>query len=288
MASTRMLPLEIRVARSPGAPLLPVKGSLTWVYRLSALVAVLLAITSVGGLIFGPRGLYQSDPFLLTVFLGQDAVSLVVGLPLLLGALWLTRRGSLHGLLLWSGALFYVAYSYFFYVVGVQFGPLFLAHIALVSASGYALLILLSRLDAEAIRARFGPELPVRLIGGFMVVAGVLFAAMWIGDVIRRLAAGEPLGEVQRFVYVADLTVALPAMVAVGVGLWRRLSWGYALAGLLLIKVVTLMLTLTANSAFLLQQGVPVTLGEVAPYALTLGVALACTILYLRAIRGSR
>ena len=42
--------------------------------------------------------------------LGQDAFNLVVGVPLPLGLLWLARRGSLVGLLLWPGALFYVLY----------------------------------------------------------------------------------------------------------------------------------------------------------------------------------
>lgn len=36
------------------------------------------------------------------------AFNLVVGMPLLLGSMWLTRRGSFAGLLLWPSAHFYV------------------------------------------------------------------------------------------------------------------------------------------------------------------------------------
>jgi hypothetical protein len=42
--------------------------------------------TSVAGLVFGQRGLYVPDPATMPAFLGQDALSLIVGLPLLLGA----------------------------------------------------------------------------------------------------------------------------------------------------------------------------------------------------------
>lgn len=65
-------------------------------------------------------------------FLAHDGFNLVVGLPILLGSLWLARRGSLIGLLLWPGALFYVLYTYALYVVGAPFSALFLPYVALV------------------------------------------------------------------------------------------------------------------------------------------------------------
>ena len=45
-------------------------------------------------------------------------------LPILLGSMWLARRGSLAGLLLWPGALFYALYAYVPYLVGAPFGGL--------------------------------------------------------------------------------------------------------------------------------------------------------------------
>src|SRR5438128_8154807 len=90
---------------------LPVRRNLTLAYMLSALAAALLLVTSVAGLAFGRRGLYVPDPATMPAFLGQDALSLIVGLPLLLGSMTLARRGSVAGLLVWMGALFYIAYS---------------------------------------------------------------------------------------------------------------------------------------------------------------------------------
>jgi len=74
----------------------------------SLIVTVLAAVVSGAGLYF--RGsLYAPDAFGVTAatagvlvpgFLAHDAFNLVVGLPVLIGTMWLARRGSLIGLLL--------------------------------------------------------------------------------------------------------------------------------------------------------------------------------------------
>ena len=94
--------------------MLPIKNKLTFAYTLSGLLAVLLLISSVAGLLYGGHGLYEPYPASLAGLVGQDAITLAVGLPLLLASMWLTARGSTGGLLLWTGTLFYFAYSYYF------------------------------------------------------------------------------------------------------------------------------------------------------------------------------
>jgi hypothetical protein len=53
----------------------------------SLATAALLALTAIAGLLFGPRGLYTPDPATLPAFLGQDAITLLAILPLLLWSL---------------------------------------------------------------------------------------------------------------------------------------------------------------------------------------------------------
>src|SRR5664280_1887235 len=105
---------------------LPLECDLTLAYRTSLLVALLTVVVSAAGLAWGTT-LYGVDPnqalrvsastagVLVPGFLVQDLFNLVVGLPILVGTLWLARRGSLIGLLLWPGALFYLAYTYVHY-----------------------------------------------------------------------------------------------------------------------------------------------------------------------------
>ncbi len=126
---------------------MPAKNQLTFAYALSGLLVVLLLVSSIVGLLYGSRGLYDSYPASLAGLVGQDAVTLVVGIPLLVVSMWLTRRGSTRSLFLWTGALFYFAYSYYFYVAG-GFNALFLVYIAIVSTSLYGMLSLLFAVDA--------------------------------------------------------------------------------------------------------------------------------------------
>ena len=108
----------MKLATSSSATL-PVKRDLRPAYRLSLVVAVLMAVVSAAGLVLSSAGLYGNDPelglgmteaeagLLVPGLLGQDAFNLIVGVPLLPGSMWRARRGSLVGLLLWPGALFY-------------------------------------------------------------------------------------------------------------------------------------------------------------------------------------
>jgi hypothetical protein len=135
---------------------LPAKRDLTLSYRTSLIIAALLAFASAGGLLLGSGGLYGPYPtlslgvteaeagLLLPGFLGQDASSLFVGLPLLLGSLWLARRGSLIGLLFWPGVLFYALYWYVHYLTSAPFSVLFLVYVPLVTLSAFTIIGLVS------------------------------------------------------------------------------------------------------------------------------------------------
>ena len=121
---------------------LPARRTLTLSYALSLLIAILMAAASVAGLLY-PANLYPADE-LRQSFLPTDLVNLLIGLPILLGSMWLARRGRLIGLLLWPGALFYVLYNYLVYVFAMPLNVAFLLHLTLVTLSlfkGTALLI---------------------------------------------------------------------------------------------------------------------------------------------------
>jgi hypothetical protein len=223
--------------------MLPVKGNLTFVYRLSGVLAGLLFVASLIGLGFGPSGLYDAYPAALAGLIGQDIVTLAAGLPLLLAAMWLTRRGSAGGLLLWAGALFYFAYSYYFFLVG-GFNALFLVYVGIVSTSLYALLALLFRIDADALKAEFADRAPVRRTATFFVVTASLFIVMWGGLSVASVVAATTPDPVVHLVVAIDGAVLLPLLLFSGLKLWRREPWGYVLGGMLLTKATTTGFTL--------------------------------------------
>ncbi len=261
----------------------PLTGPLAAPTALSLLVALLLLLTSTAGLLYCQRGLYTPDPATLPTFLGQDAVTLAVGLPLLLAAVRLARRGSARGLLLWLGVLFYIAYSYLYYPLNPEFNVLYLAYVTVVSASGYGLLALLLATDAEAVRARFSPRTPARPLGAFLAAMGALFAAKWVGTILSDLATGAAPSHVELTVWPLDLIVALPALFWGGVLLWRRQPWGYVAGGLLLLKMALLGLTLVFDSWLVMRWGQP--LDPMVPFYAVVGLGgVAGLATYLRCL----
>ena len=250
---------------------------------LSVVIATVLLATSVAGLSFGTRGLYRPDPATLPTFLGQDALSLVVGLPLLIGSMRLARRGSLRGLLLWAGALFYFAYSYSFYVLSPEFNALYVAYLAIVSMSLYGLLALLFSVDADAVKARFAARTPVHLIGGFMMFMALLLGVKWVGGILGALQAGVTPAHKDIVVWALDLVVALPALFWAGAWLWRKQPLGFVVAGLMLLKAAFVGITLVVDSYLVTLWGEP--LDPMLPAYAVIGLGgLAFLVVYLRAV----
>ena len=236
----------MRPATSTSARL-PIRRDLALAQRLSFVVAVLMTVVSAAGLVLGPAGLYGATNLALGVteaeaglllpgFLGQDAFNLVVALPLLLGTMWLARRGSLAGLLLWPGALFYVLYWYLLYLIGAQFSELFLLYVPIVTLSAYAIIALIASIDGEAVKQRLGSTVPARALGGTLVALALLTLAQdGSGAFITALSANAPGDPAARHVWIADLALQAPAVLVGGVLLWRREALGYVTgAGLLL------------------------------------------------------
>ena len=235
--------------RSTSIPESPVGRDLTLAYRLSLAVAALMTFASAAGVLLGlSDGLYGPDParalgateaeagLLLPGLLGQDLFDLVVGVPLLLGAMWLARRGSPIGLLPWPGMLFYALYWSVLYLVGAPFSVLFLLYVPLVILSAYATIALVSSIDGEALRERLAGAMPARLVGGLLVVLALLtFGQDATGALTTALAGETPPDPAARPVWISDLALVVPATLAGGVLLGLRRPLGYvAGAGLLL------------------------------------------------------
>jgi len=227
---------------------LPVRYGLRLVAATSLVTAALLAITSVAGLAVGVRGLYRPDPATLPAFVGQDAITLVIVLPLLLWSMLAARRGSLHGLLLWSAALFYIAYSYAFYALAPEFNSMYLAYLAIVAMSLYGCLYLVINTDAEAVARRLSPHTPTRPAGAFLMALPSALGLMWIAMIVAHLTNGAVPSRVNQVVWPMDLVVAFPAMFWGGLWLWRRQPLGYMVAAILLIKGALLGVTLVVNT----------------------------------------
>jgi hypothetical protein len=197
----------------------------------SLVIALLLIIASGAGLLYRDR-IYPTDE-LVQGFVATDVVSLLIGVPILLGSMWLARRGKLIGLLFWPGALMYVLYDHFAYVQAMPLGWVLLVHVALLALSAYTTIGLVAGIDAGAVQERLSGTVPARLAGTVLVGLGCLFLLLAVGTIGGAVANQTPLPRAELAVWISD-SVIVPAWVIGGVMLWRRKALGYVTgAGLL-------------------------------------------------------
>jgi hypothetical protein len=221
-------------ARSPGPHRLPVTRDLTLAHLASVLVALGIVGASAVGLTSGAGGSYR-DSSLVLVSQGADAANLVLVVPTLLGAMWLARRKSIFGLLLWPGALFYVLYAYFLYLVGAPFTALFFVYAGLVTLGAFTVIGIVASIDGQETRRRLAGA-PAQGIGAALTLIAVAAYAGLTGTAISALV--DPTGDAAtRPLAVADWAVGTPVLLAGGLLLWQRVSLGYVTApGLLLVS----------------------------------------------------
>ncbi len=203
---------------------LPIRRDLALTYANSFIIAILLATASVAGLLYR-TAIYPTDE-LLRSFVSSDVVNLFIGLPILLGSMWLTWRGKLIGLLLWPGALFFVLYNYIVYVFAMPLNVAFLLHLALVTLSVYTLIGLVVSIDGKAVQQRLAGAVPERLSGGVLAGLGLLFFLRVIGVIVNALTNQTPIAETELALHASDFLIT-PAWVIGGVLLWRRREFGY-------------------------------------------------------------
>jgi hypothetical protein len=203
---------------------LPLRRNLTLTYALSFIVAILMAAASAAGLLYRTV-IYPTDE-LLRSFVCNDVVNLFIGLPILLGSMWLAWRGKPIGLLFWPGALFFVLYNYLVYALAMPLNVAFLLHLALVTLSVYTIIGLVASIDGKAVQQRLTGAVPERLAGGVLAGLGLLFFLRVIGVIVNALTSQTPIVETELAIHTSDFLIT-PAWVVCGVLLWQRKELGY-------------------------------------------------------------
>lgn len=204
---------------------LPLRGALKTVTLISTIVAVFMTAASLGGLLY-PSVIYPTEE-LRQSYLANDVVNLLVGLPILLGSLWLVRRGTLVGLLCLPGALLYTFYNYIAYVVGMPLGLMTLVFTLLVLLSAYPTIELLQNIDGDTLKKRLAGAVSEKISGGVLVIFGLAFFALAIG-VFTRSSPDQILPTMTEIgVAIADMILSI-LLAFGGVLLFQRKPLGYA------------------------------------------------------------
>jgi hypothetical protein len=235
--------------------------------------------------LFG-RGLYRYDTVSSAAQeQATDLVTLVVGLPLLAVSTWLAFRGSLRGRLLLTGALGYFLYTYTTMAFGSAYNELFLAYVALFSLSLFAFILSMLSFDLSMLPRCFSERLPRRGIAGVLFAAGGFLLLAWLGRIVPPLLQNQtpPLeNNTTLFIQVMDLGLIVPLSFLSGILLLRRRPWGYLLASVVVMKMLTMGTAVSAMGINMALSGVAISPVELIVFPSLTLINLVMAVLLLK------
>ncbi len=191
------------------------------------------------------HGLYQYDTVnSASQELGQDVVTLIIGIPLLITGIVLSRKGTLRGQLLLTGALGYFLYTYGAMSFLTAFNPFFLVYVALFSLSLFGFILAMSSLNVDEITAHISSGFPRRGIASYFIIVALFLTLAWLGLVVPPMLTGLPPAGLESAITMViqalDLGVIVPTSLITAVLLLKKQPWGYALSSVVLLKILTM------------------------------------------------
>lgn len=272
--------MRINALKLPSG-LLPITRSLTLEYANSFVVAIIMVVASTVGIMY--RSVIYPTEKLSIGFVSTDLLNLVVGLPVLLVSMWLTRRGKLAGLLCWPGALFYVLYIYTSYLA-LPVSVLLIPHIFLIILSAYSIIGIIVSINCDAVRQRLSGVIPAKTTGGILTSIAILVIVYQIISIITVLINQTTPDNVELVQWIDDLVVGSPALLVGGFLLLRRKALGYvAGAGLLLMCSVLFIGVIPAMVFQALSADTPI---DVIGILIVLISGMVCFIPFVLFVRG--
>ena len=258
-------------------------------HQLTYAIILLTALASAIGL-FMPQ-IYHETDWVVAQNRGQDMVTLIV-LAVLLPITAASRNASVSATLVWIGPLGYIWYTYTGASFSYAFNELFLLYVALFSLSGAALIAGLSGVDVRAVQRAFDGGTPRHAAIIFLLSMAAMLSLLWLGQIIPFFTRGQ-LPEMivlaktlTVFVYVLDLGVVVPLALFSADWLQRDKPWGYALAGIVLVKLATMGFALLSMTWFAWRAGHPLHIELVAAWALLATAGAGMSIWFFRHCHG--
>ncbi|MFN8080686.1 MAG: hypothetical protein U0Q19_14110 [Kineosporiaceae bacterium] len=165
---------------------------------------------------------------------GTALVMLAVAVPVLLGAMWSTHRGSERAVIWWLAATAYLLYNSVLLVFATPFNALYLAYEAMLGLSIAGVILLLRQLDVTAVAGRLNSAAsrPIAAFLGFIALANLL---AWLCLIVPALGEPSPeflagTGLITNPIHDQDLAFWIPAALIIAVWAWQRRPAGLVLA----------------------------------------------------------
>lgn len=195
--------------------------------------------------------------------IAQDWVTLIVGIPLLIISLVLSRKRAVRYRILLAGVTGYFMLTYMFYLAMAVYNPLFLLYAALFGLSFFSLTVNLIDIFPDFTLLGYSGKVPLRFAGGFLIFNAVAIASMWLGVVVPPLIDGsiypkELAHYTTLIVQGYDLGLALPIAAVTGILLIRKNRFGLMFGPVYLVFLTVLMMALVGKIIAMGMAGYPI------------------------------
>jgi hypothetical protein len=217
-----------------------------------------------------------------------DLVTLAVGLPLLAVSTWLAARQSLRGRLLQTGTLGYFLYTYMAMSFTTAYNALFLVYVSLFSLSLFAFILSMMTYDLARLPQAFSERLPRRGIAGMLIAAAAFLLLAWLGRIVPPLLQNrDPALEncTSLAIQVMDLGLIVPMAALAGILLLRRSAWGYLMASVAVMKLLTMGTAVSAMGINMALSGAPVSPVELVVFPSLTLINLVLAVLLLKNVQ---
>lgn len=257
---------------------------------LSLPLAILTSVVSYAGIFI--ESTYAKETVTYAAQgIGQDIVNLFVVVPILLITAFFAWKKSKLCLLIWSGALFYLAYSYTIYCFGLHFNHLFIAYCMILGLSFYSLIYFVFSSIRENVSEWFEKKVPCNSTGIFLIIIAVLFYFIWLSEIIPAILNNTTPKSITESgltvnpVHVLDIAICLPALIITGISLIKRKNIGFLLAPTMMIFCIFMAVAIAAMVLVMKSKGQETDSGLTAVFGFITLVSGLFLFQYLRKLR---
>ncbi|MGQ9629150.1 MAG: hypothetical protein ACUVXI_02400, partial [bacterium] len=233
------------------------------ILSLSIPLAILTAIVSCAGIFI--QNTYSKETISYAIQgIGQDIVNLFIIVPLLIISAVLAYRNNKTGLFLWSGSLFYLAYSYTLYAFALHFNNLFILYCLILGLSVYSFLYFLLISVKNNIKEWFIEKYLRKTTSIFLFIIAGAFYCLWLSEIIPAIIKQQvpssviENGLLTNPVHVLDLAICLPALILTGIFLLKNKQIGLLLAPAMLIFCILMAIAIAAMVFVMKMKGLEV------------------------------
>mgnify|MGYP000120138862 CR=1 FL=1 len=228
------------------------KEKFNMIYLLSLIIVILMAVASLSGIFI--KDFYQDNALVSSSWYGNDIITMVLAVPVFMNGLIFYKKKTVIGILILFAMLFYSLYNYAFYLFSAAFNNLFLIYVAIFSLSIFALILLIRKIDIKKSAAQFKPETPVKVIGWYMIIVGILLGVFHTGLSLSYVFSGTVpeiitnVAHPTNVIAALDLSMVVPVALIAGINILKKRPWGYVLAVVWNLKGFVYMAALSSAS----------------------------------------